>query len=341
MNKPLFYRAGELEASSTPFALVTILKTTGSASRTQGTMLVEGTGEITSTIGGGALEAFAIQEACNAVNKNMQDYSVSFTVDQEAKKGAGEVSLFIQVVETMENSYFFRKAKEWEQRSIPFVFGFSLVRKTSRFLFSSTQESVGSSDEALLEHARRSLDEGFGRLVEISGTGHFLTLPLPLTNLLLLGGGHVNQAIANLAHSLGYGFKVVETRPEYATGELFPCAKKIVVASTIKKGLQKISINRFTYTVVASHTFDQDALEYLLATPCPYIGILGSKLKASMLFDRISIAPDQKQRIFCPVGLDIGTETPEEIALSTLAQILKEKNGRTGRALRDFHSILS
>jgi len=336
MNNPLFYRAGELEAASSPFALVTILNTTGSASRNQGSMLVERSGSITSTIGGGALEAFAIEAACKAIEEKHEDYCVCFTVDQEAKKGAGEVSLFIQVVDTKEASPFFALAREWEQKSIPFVFGFSLQSKSSRFLLSSTQQSVGSRDETLLAPAKESLEEGFDKRIEISGTEHFLTLPVPLTNLLLIGGGHVNQAIANLAHSLGYGFQVVETRSEFATGELFANAKEIVVAPTIAEGLKNVSINRFTYTVVASHTFDQDALEHLLRTATPYIGILGSRLKARMLFERISVPPEHKDRLFCPIGLDIGTETPSEIALSVLAQIMKEKNGRTGKALRDF-----
>ncbi len=340
MNKTLFYRAGELEKTSSPFALVTILNTTGSASRNNGSMLVERTGAITSTIGGGALEAFARETACQAIKEKREDFSVCFTVDQEAKKGAGEVSLFIQVVEHGQESPFFGIAREWEQKSIPFVFGFSLENTSSRFLFSSTHDSVGLSDEALLEQARKSLEEGFDKRIEIAGAEHFLTIPVPLTNLLLIGGGHVNQAIANLAHSLGYGFQVVETRAEYASSVLFPYAKAIVVAPTLEEGLQKVSINGFTYTVVASHTFDQPALEYLLATPTAYIGILGSRLKARMLFQRISVPSDQKDRIFCPIGLDLGSETPSEIALSTLSQILKEKNGRTGKALRDLAKSL-
>ncbi|MDY0287582.1 MAG: selenium-dependent molybdenum cofactor biosynthesis protein YqeB [Sphaerochaeta sp.] len=340
MNTPLFHRAGELEASCTPFALVSILNTTGSASRNRGSMLVEEAGAITSTIGGGALEAFAIEAASRAIREGQEDFCVTFTVDQEAKKGAGEVTLFIQVVRTEQGPPFFGVAREWEARSIPFVFGFSLERKSSRFLFSSTLESVGSSDASLEEHARQSLEDGFDKRVETPGGEHFLTLPVALTNLLLIGGGHVNQAIANLAHSLGYAFQVVETRIDYATGELFTYAKGIVVAPTIAEGLAKVSIDRFTYTVVASHTFDQDALEFLLGSATPYIGILGSHLKARMLFERISVPPAQKNRVFCPIGLDIGTETPAEIALSTLAQIMKEKNGRTGKALRDLEKRL-
>ncbi|HKL58206.1 MAG TPA: selenium-dependent molybdenum cofactor biosynthesis protein YqeB [Sphaerochaeta sp.] len=340
MNKPLFHRAGELEESRTPFALVTILNTTGSASRNRGSMLVEEAGAITATIGGGALEAFAIEAASKAIREGQEDFCVSFTVDQEAKKGAGEVTLFIQVVHTGKDSPFFGVAKGWEAKGIPFVFGFSLEQKSSRFLFSSTLESVGNSDAVLVEYAKQSLEDGLDKRVERPEGDHFLTLPVALTNLLLIGGGHVNQAIANLAHSLGYAFQVVETRAEYAQGELFTYAKAIVVSSTIAEGLQKVSIDRFTYTVVASHTFDQDALEFLLDSATPYIGILGSRLKARMLFERISVPAQQKGRVFCPIGLDIGTETPAEIALSTLAQIMKEKNGRTGKALRDLEKSL-
>lgn len=140
MNKTLFHRAGELEEASCPFALVTILKTSGSASRNQGSMLVEGSKAITATIGGGALEAFAIEAAHKAIARRQEDYAVSFTVDQEAKKKAGEVILFIQVIQSDASSPFFTVASEWEQRGIPFVFGFSLEKESSRFLYSSTQK---------------------------------------------------------------------------------------------------------------------------------------------------------------------------------------------------------
>lgn len=340
MNKQLFCRASELEATLSPFALVTILTTTGSASRNQGSMLVEPSGAITSTIGGGLLEAFAIEEAKKAIREGQQSLCLDFTVDQEAKKGAGKVSLAIQVFAHEEGGSFFSLAHQWEASTIPFVFGFSLNTHASPFLLSASHQCVGSCDPELLNHAKKQLEEGADKRVALTSGEYFLTIPTPLVNLLLIGGGHVNQAIANLCHALGYGVQVVETRAEFATNTLFPYARKFSVATTIAKALEGVDINRFTYTVIASHNVDQGSLEYLVSTPTPYIGVLGSRLKARMLFERISVPLKERNRIFCPIGLDIGTETPQEIALSVLSQVMKEKSQRTGKALRDLERNL-
>lgn len=335
MKQQLFERAGELESQGSPFALVTILKTTGSASRSRGTMLVEANGAITSTIGGGLLEAQVIQEAQKAIAQDQGGYSMNFVIDQEAQKATGKVTVFIQPVVSKQRELFFARAKTWEEQGLPFLYGFSLTEEGKQFFLTSEGECIGTCDTWILPHAETCLSEGLDQIVSHNTSSYFLALPLPLLNLLLVGGGHVNQALATLAKALGYGFQVVEYRSEYATKDLFQGSRALHVAPTIREALLKASVDRFTYTVIASHSFAQEALDYLLETPSPYIGILGSKLKARMLQKNQSVPTLHQQRVFCPIGLAIGSETPMEIAISVLAQIMQQHSGSSGRALRD------
>ena len=334
MNTSIFHQASVLQAHTATFALVTILSTEGSASRNQGIMLVETSGSITSTVGGGALEAFAVDQALQAIKNNRQSLLVRFTVDQEGKKAAGQVALFIQVIQPTIEKGLFSTASKLEQTFQSFVYGFSLTENPSHFLLATEGLLYGEVSPQLLAEAKKTLSTGCNRKVKIANTDYFLSLPLSPYNLLLIGGGHVNQAIAKLAHMLGYGVQVVETREEYASFQLFPHAQNIICEKSVEVGLKLAKINTFTSTIIASHSFNQEAASFLLTTEAPYIGVLGSRYKAKALFHNIQVPSSEKQRIFCPIGLDIGTETPAEIAVSVLAEIMKTQNKKTGKSLR-------
>ncbi|MFA6784827.1 MAG: selenium-dependent molybdenum cofactor biosynthesis protein YqeB [Sphaerochaeta sp.] len=342
MNTSLFNRASTLQMQEATFALVTILSTEGSASRNQGIMLVETSKAITSTVGGGALEAFAIEQALQTIKSNIQGRIVHFTIDQEGKKAAGQVSLFIQVIRPTTEIGLFAAASKWEQTFQSFVYGFSLTENPSNFLLSNDGTCYGEVSQQLLSEAKKTLALGENRQVACAESEYFFSLPLSPYNLLLVGGGHVNQAIARLAHMLGYGVQVVETREEYASFQLFPHAQTIICEARVEDGLKLARINQFTSTIIASHSFNQEAASFLLTTEAPYIGVLGSHYKAKALFQRIQVPSDEKKRIFCPIGLDIGTETPAEIAVSVLSEVMKVQTKRTGRSLRlgDKHLII-
>ncbi len=161
-----------------------------------------------------------------------------------------------------------------------------------------------------------------------------LSLPVNYHNLLLIGGGHVNQAIAELAHFVGIPTQVVETREDFATEDLFTFSKKREVAPTLAEALNNIETNEYTACIIASHAFGPETTKLLLGRNIAYLGVLGSRHKAKKLLASLTLDQNDLKRLHCPIGLDIGTETPQEIALSVLSEVMKVFSNRSGQSLK-------
>jgi len=158
--------------------------------------------------------------------------------------------------------------------------------------------------------------------------------------LILMGGGHVNRALAQFAGSLGFRIVVADDRPEFANRERFPRAQQILVGD-YSDILQQIRVPANSFIIIATrgHKFDEDATRAAAQTPAGYIGLLGSKRKCILIAERLlesGISPERLQHIHGPVGLDIGARTPEEIALSILSEIILMRQGGTGKPLSIF-----
>ena len=146
--------------------------------------------------------------------------------------------------------------------------------------------------------------------------------------------------LANLANLLGWEFTVVDGRANYATRERFPAAGKIIVAKP-EQALSHLSIDERTVFALMTHNYNYDLamLEQLVHCPVQYIGLLGPKKKLDRMLEELAgkgVALDtyQRSRIYGPVGLDIGAETPEEIALSVAAEIKAVLSGKNASPLR-------
>ena len=130
----------------------------------------------------------------------------------------------------------------------------------------------------------------------------------------------------NMASLLGWNIIVVDGRPAYATQQRFPKANKISLTKP-SEILSAVNIDEQTAVVLMTHNYNYDvaALEQLIKTNCNYIGVLGPKKKLHKMIDELNekgiVIDDKMQNIYGPVGLDIGAETSEEIALSIIAEI--------------------
>jgi xanthine dehydrogenase accessory factor len=158
---------------------------------------------------------------------------------------------------------------------------------------------------------------------------------------LVCGAGHDVIPLVRLAHELGWWVMVADSRPAYATRERFPDADEVVLADDAEVP-RKVRIDRHTFVVVMTHNFlhDRTLLRGLLTTPARYIGLLGprartDRLLADLARDGAPVGDGQHGRLFAPVGVDLGAESPEEIALSILAEILALHNGRRAASLRE------
>jgi len=204
----------------------------------------------------------------------------------------------------------------------------------------------GNMERILVEEALKSVKEGKSRRIVFSLHGDveregvvktglicggeitiFIDVIEPKPRLIIIGSGHIGYPLAKLADILGFEIVIVDDNRELATKERFPMAKEILVGD-FTKILDKIEVQPHDYVVIVYGEPEHDylALKKMLEKGVHYIGLLGSKVKVGKFKERLKnegVSDDVFRNIYAPVGLDIGAQTPEEIGISVLAQIIK------------------
>ncbi len=157
--------------------------------------------------------------------------------------------------------------------------------------------------------------------------------------LVVCGGGHIGEKLAAMAGLLEIPYAIIDTRPEFANEKRFPGAAKIVCGE-FEQAIKELNITQKTAIVIVTygHKYDYECLRASVCTPAYYIGMIGSKSKVGELFKRLkSEKLKLDDRVYSPVGLDIGSDTPAEIALSIFSEIFMLKTGGNGKSLRVSH----
>lgn len=158
-------------------------------------------------------------------------------------------------------------------------------------------------------------------------------------NLIIVGAGHVSEKIAELAKTLDYSITVMDDRKGRLNSEIFPGVENLVHGNIIEN-LKKISIDKNTLIIIVTHghVYDQEALEIVLRSKASYIGMMGSSNKIKICFQELlkkGYSKEELSKVYTPIGIDIGGETPEEIAMSIMAEIQAIKNKKNVPHLSD------
>lgn len=153
--------------------------------------------------------------------------------------------------------------------------------------------------------------------------------------LVMCGAGHVGEAVVQLASFVGFDTMLIDNRDEALIEEKIAKADTYVKVNDFEEDIKTMNIAPGAHFVIATygHTHDGEALAAALTKKAAYVGMIGSSRKIELLFNELrrkGIEQKDLEGVFTPIGLDIGGETPEEIALSIVAEILMVKNGRTG-----------
>ena len=158
----------------------------------------------------------------------------------------------------------------------------------------------------------------------------------PPPQLVILGAGHVGLQLGRLAPALGFRVTVVDDRERFANRERFPDADNVVVDS-IPDWIDRTPLSSAAYVVVLTrgHRQDYDAVLALADRELRYVGLIGSRAKVAKVVDRAlaeGVSPDWLRTVHSPIGLDIGAVTPEEIAVSILAELIAVRRGKRDAA---------
>ncbi len=203
-------------------------------------------------------------------------------------------------------------------------------------------------DAAGVELARSALADPRHQdgLVTLPGIAEvYVEVRRVVQDLVIVGAGHIALPISRIGADLGFRVWVLDDRPEFATRERFPTAYRVLRAD-FSDPFRDVPVGEGTHVllVTRAHRYDYDCLvKALRCDPAPaYIGMLGSRRRVRATFAQLleeGISRSRLADIHSPVGLDIGAETPEEIAVAVAAELVKVRRGGTGASLRDIERV--
>ena len=340
--------------------LATVVQVIGSAYRHEGArMLVTENGELTGAISGGCLEGDALRKARLAMTENRKMLVTYDTMDEDdATLGVGlGCNGIIQVLLEPINSAdpfnpieLFRTFLSRRQHAVLGTF-FSIDNKLDHqhgtcLLATNDSKIAGRFEnpikEAFIRDAQAVLANGQSviRHYPQSNITGFVEYLQPPIHLLIFGAGNDAIPVVGFAEILGWEVSVIDGRSNYATSARFPTAKQLLVAKP-ERAFADLIIDTQTVAVLMSHNYNYDlaALKQLINLDLNYVGALGPKKKLNRMLDQLSdeglyISDEKRSTIFGPSGLDIGSETPEEIALSIFSEIKAVLSNRNGTSLK-------
>jgi len=190
------------------------------------------------------------------------------------------------------------------------------------------KESLEVIKKGKPERLSYSLKEGGDTGMVCGGDVEVFVEPiLPAPTLFIFGGGHIALSLVSMAKMAGFKIVVVDDRPEFANPERFPEAEQTLVTDFVQ-AFSQLEIDESGYIVIVTyaHKSDEVVLEWALRTRAKYIGMIGSRAKNKLIFSHLQdkgISPELLNKVQAPIGLEINAQTPEEIAVSILAQLIK------------------
>ncbi|NPV90320.1 MAG: xanthine dehydrogenase [Firmicutes bacterium] len=197
-------------------------------------------------------------------------------------------------------------------------------------LFEEQLYAPGGSDEPLINELRKSL--ATGKLQYLKGPdnrGYLIEPFFPEPRMIVFGGGHIALPLVEFADRLGFSVTVIDDRPSFANKNRFPNAARVICES-FERCFDLITLNRSTFVVIVTrgHRHDMDCLRPALRYDTAYIGMIGSRRRVKSVKEQLlseGCSMERLDRVNAPIGLDIGAVTPEEIALSIMAQVVSYK----------------
>ncbi|HEX6180335.1 MAG TPA: XdhC/CoxI family protein [Chitinophagaceae bacterium] len=357
----------EAQRAGRQTALATVVHVEGSSYRRPGArMLVEDNGKITGAISGGCLEGDALQKALLAIHQQQNKLVTYNTLDEDDVKFGiqlgcnGIVHILFEPINAAQpdNPIALLEKSTSQRKHAVLVTLFSLKnyygRQPGTCFFFDGSDTIDHLEDpvpgsAIKQEAASVLLNRSPSLLQDYPEHQltaFIELLQPAVSLVLVGAGNDAMPLVDMATVLGWETTVIDGRNSHANKQRFSKAYQVIVG---KPGdvIAQINIDERTFIVLMTHNYNYDLamLELLLQRKCRYIGTLGPGKRLQRLLNELEqngvvISEEQRNAIHGPIGLDIGAEGAEEIALSILAEIKAVLAGRQGSFLRDRPDVI-
>ena len=360
----VFRAASEEAAAGNGMVVATVVRTSGSTPQKPGAkLLVRADGSGVGTLGGGCVEGdiwFAASQLLKSGGPaEMRDYELN--EDLAAQDGlvcGGTMYFLLDPIRDEANPNGTKANPDFNDEVLAAYDGGAPVAVASlmkapegsgltvgsQLLVRENGSIAGSLGDEKLDarasvEARRLMAMGKNDyIVTESGAEFFIEAYTTPPTLVLAGGGHVSRAISNIAKTLGFRIFVIDDREEFSNADRFPEAEQTVV-SDYASGFKKLPIGTNSFIVIATrgHRYDTAATAAAMRTPASYVGLLGSRRKTILIYEELfaqGFTMEQVKSVRSPIGLSISARTPEEIALSIMAEIVAFRLGGDGGTLK-------
>lgn len=339
--REIFFQLLEALSAGRPVAYCRLVETRGSTPQKAGAlMLVFPDGSQAGTLGGGCVEAEVKRRALAVLDSGVAEIS-KFQLDSDYGWDDGLIcgGRMQVLIEPLTNA----KAREYFEHLARLVNSGEGI--TEAVVFEETEPGVSAPASYLFDGQGILVDKLRGdapcfvrdHLVPLTRRPRpyvakgIAYLPiLPRCRLLIVGGGHVGKAVADLAAELDFIVWVIDDRAEIVSPERFPRAERRI-SGDIEKVLKEIEITPDTYCLIVTrgHNHDEEALFHLADRGARYVGLIGSRRKIKLIFDDLQqqgISAEALSKVHAPLGIDIGSQTVPEIAVSICAELIAHRN---------------
>jgi xanthine dehydrogenase accessory factor len=307
-------------------------------------MLIYNDGSIDGTIGGGVVEADVIRTALELFTTGdtvlkSYDFKNSSNIDQMDLICGGWMQVLIEYVPIDEaNVNIFRTLNDSLQRGNPAVLIGKLrsnkkngaIKRSVQVANSGWSGPLQVTPELHKTLEKYTFDYNAASLLLFEDQQYVIESLLPSKTIYLVGAGHVSREIARISNHIDFQTIVIDDRIEFANQQRFPDADEIIVCPGYSGVFGEAPIDRDSFIIIVTrgHHFDKEVLAQALKTPAGYIGMIGSRKKRDTIYQALlteGFKSHDLARVQCPIGLAIDAETPSEIAVSIVAQLIQHR----------------
>jgi xanthine dehydrogenase accessory factor len=327
-------KAQEWQAGGAKIAIATVIETWGSAPCPVGSHLViDSDGRFIGSVSGGCIEAEVVNEALDVIaagNRRLLEFGVLDEIAWRAGLSCGgNIKVYVERVDLTRGELLAALNAERTGRRPALLI---------TDLTSGAQRLVRADDVArdpLGEALKQQLQLGKSGTLQAPGGTMFVSVQLPPVRLVIVGAGHIAQALAPMAMFAGFDVVIIDPRTAFATPERFPDCQ--VIADWPEDVLPQLALDQNTATVALSHEprIDDPGVALALAARCFYVGALGSRKTHAKRLERLQaagMADATLATIHAPIGLDIAAVSPAEIAIAILAEIVATRRQKPLRS---------